>query len=59
MNREQMYNRLESRMFKKCSDGEITEEEYERYSDMLQEFDSEQMREEYDFVFGDWTELGL
>jgi hypothetical protein len=54
-----MYNRLESRMFKKCSDGEITEEEYERYSDMLQEFDSEQMREEYDFVFGDWTELGL
>ena len=47
---EYMHSKLDMIMSLKCSDGRITEEEYESYSDRIQSFDMDEMTEEYDFV---------
>jgi len=48
---EYMHNKLDMRMSLKCTDGEITEEEYESYSDRIQLFDMDEMKEEFDSIF--------
>jgi hypothetical protein len=55
---EYMYSKLDMRMADKCADDEIDEEEYEYYSDMLQNLDLDGMREEYSkhFTLGEEDE---
>ena len=51
-----MFGKLELRMANKCADGEIDEEEYEDYANMLQNLDLAEMQEEYEeqIGFGDF-----
>ncbi len=45
---EYMFGVLEGAYMNQCSDGEITEEEYERLSDHAQSLDVHQLRQLYD-----------